>query len=223
MAEREEELKSLLMKLREEREKEKKRLKTQHSNNEDHGIWSRHVTVNRWGNNANSERLSFLGLQNHCRGWLQLLNWKILAPWKKSYDKCRQHIKNQRHHFADKGPLSQKLCFFPLVVCWCELDHKESWAPKNWYFWTMAWEKTLESPLDYKKIKPVNPKGIRSWIFIGKFNPEAKAPRLCPPEEKNWIIGKDPDSGKDWRQEGREMAVDEIVGWHHWPDGHESE
>ena len=126
MAEREEELKSLLMKLREEREKEKKRLKTQHSNNEDHGIWSRHVTVNRWGNNANSERLSFLGLQNHCRWWLQLLNWKILAPWKKSYDKCRQHIKNQRHHFADKGPLSQKLCFFPLVVCWCE-----SWTIKK--------------------------------------------------------------------------------------------
>ena len=104
-----------------------------------------------------------------------------------------------------------------------ELDHKESWVPKNWWFWTVVLEKTLESPLDWKEIKPVNPQGNQSWIFIGRTDVEAEAPILCPPDAKNWLIGKDPDSGKDWRCEEKGMTEDEMVGWHHRLNGHEFE
>ena len=102
-----------------------------------------------------------------------------------------------------------------------ELDHKESWAPKNWCFWTVVLEKTLESPLDCKEMKPVNPKGNQSWIFIGRT--DAEAPIFWLPDVKNWLIGKDTDAGKDWRQEEKEMTEDEMVGWHHWLNGHEFE
>ena len=94
-----------------------------------------------------------------------------------------------------------------------ELDHKESWALKNWCFWTVVLEKTLASPLDCKDIKPVNPKGNQSWIFTG--GTDAEAPILWPPDMKNWLIGKDPDAGKHWGQEEKEMTEDEIIGWHH--------
>ena len=97
-----------------------------------------------------------------------------------------------------------------------ELDHKEGWAPKNWCFWTVVLEKTLESPLECKEIKPVNPKGNWSWIFIGKTDAEAEAPILWPPDvKKNWLIGKDPDAGRDWRQKEKGTTEDEMVGWHH--------
>ena len=99
-----------------------------------------------------------------------------------------------------------------LHVWMWELDYKESWALKNWYFWTVVLEKTLESPLDYKEIKPVNPKGNQSWIFIGRTDAEAETPILWPPDAKNWLIGKDPDAGKDWRQEEKGMTEDEMVG-----------
>ena len=102
-----------------------------------------------------------------------------------------------------------------------ELDYKESWATKNWCFWTVL-EKTLESPLDCKGIKPVNPKVNQSWIFIGRTDAEAEAPVLWPPDVKNWLIWKDPDAGKDWKWEKR-TREDEMVGWHHWLDGHEFE
>ena len=101
-----------------------------------------------------------------------------------------------------------------------ELHCKESWAPKNWCFWTMMLDKTLESHLDSKEIKPVNPKGNQSWIFIGRTDAEAEAPILWPPDVKNWLIGKDPDAGKEWRQEEKGMTEDGIVGWHHWLNGH---
>ena len=104
-----------------------------------------------------------------------------------------------------------------------ELDHKESWALKNWCFWPVVLEKTLESPLDCKEIKPVNPKGNQSWIFTGKTDAEAEAPILWPPDAKNWLIGKDPDAGKDWRKEEKGTTQDEMVGWHHQLDGHEFE
>ena len=103
-----------------------------------------------------------------------------------------------------------------------ELDHKESWALKNWCFLTMVLEKTLESPLDCKETA-VNPKGNQSWIFIGRTDAEAEAPILWPPDAKNWLIRKDPNSGKDWRQEKKGTIEDEMVGWHHWLDGHEFE
>ena len=101
-----------------------------------------------------------------------------------------------------------------------DLDHKEGWTPKNWCFWTVVLEKTLESPLDCKEIQPVNSKGNYSWIFIGRTDAEAEALILWPPDVKNWLIRKDPEVGKDWRQE-KSMTEDEMAGWHHWLDGHE--
>ena len=103
-----------------------------------------------------------------------------------------------------------------------ELDHKEGWMLKNWCFWTVVLEKTFESPLDCKETKPVNTKGNQSWIFIGRTDAEVETPILCPPDVKNWLVRKDPDAGKDWRQEEKGMTEDEIVGWHHWLSGHES-
>ena len=144
----------------------------------------------------------------------------MLAPWKKSYDQLRQHIRKQRHYFSGKGPSSQSCGFSSHVWMW-ELDHKESWGPKNGCFWTVVLEKTLESPLDYKEIQPVYPKGNQSWIFIGRTDAEAETPILWPPDVKNWLIWKDPDAGKDWRREEKGTTEDEMVGWYHRLDGHE--
>ena len=104
-----------------------------------------------------------------------------------------------------------------------ELDYKESWVPKNWCFWTVLLEKTLESPSDCKEIQPVHPKGNQSWIFIGRTDAKAETPILWPPDVKNKHIGKDLDAGKDWRQEEKGMTEGEMVGWHHRCDGHEFE
>ena len=125
---------------------------------------------------------------------------KDLALWKKSYDQPRQHIKKQRHYFAYKGPSSQSYGFSSSHVWMWELDYKESWVPKNGCFWTVVLEKTVESPLDSKEIQPVHPKVNQSWIFIERSDAEAESPILWPPNAKNWLIGKDPDAGKDWRQ-----------------------
>ena len=173
--------------------------------------------ANRWGNNGNIERLYFLRLQNHCRCWLQH------APWKKSYDQRRQHIKKQRHYFADKGLSSQSYGFSSSHIWMWDLHYKESWARKNWCFWTVVLEKTVENPLDFRKIQLVHPKGDQSWVFIGRTDAEAETPILWLPDVKNWLIGKDPDPGKDWRQEEKGTTEDEMAGWHHWLDGHESE
>ena len=111
-----------------------------------------------------------------------------------------------------------------LVVVWMwELNHKESWALKNWCFWTVVLEKTIKSPLDCKEIQPVHPKGDQSWIFTGRTDAEAEAPILWPPDAKNRLNGKDPDAGKDWRQEEKGMTEDEMVQWHHRLYGHEFE
>ena len=191
--------------------------------NKDHGIQSHQFMANRWGNNGNCVRLYFLGLQNHCRWWLQPWNQKTLAPWKKSYDQPRQHIKKQRHYCASKGPSNQSYGFSSSHVCMWELDYKESCMPKNWCFWTVVLEKTLENLLDCVEIKPVHSEGNQSWIFIGRTDVEAETPILWPPEAKNWLIGKDPDDGKDWRQEEKGMTEDKMVGWHHWFYEHEFE
>ena len=148
---------------------------------------------------------------------------KTLTPWKESYDQPRQHIKKQRHSFADKDPSSQSYGFSSSHVWMWELNYKETWGLKNWCFWTMVLEKILERPLDCKEIKPVNPKGNQSWIFIGRTDAEAETPILWPPEVKNWLLGKDPDAGKDWRWEEKGTTEDEMFGWHHWLDGHEFE
>ena len=101
-----------------------------------------------------------------------------------------------------------------------ELDSKESWTPKNWCFWTVVLEKTLESPLDCKEIQPVHPTGNQSWVFIGRTDAEAETPVLWPPDAKSWLIWKDPDAWKDWGQEEKGTTEDEMVGWHHWLNGH---
>ena len=150
------------------------------------------------------------------------MKMKTLAPWKKSYDQPSQHIKKQRHYFANKGLSSQSYGFSSSHVLMWELDYKESWAPKNWCFWTVVLEKTFESPLDWKEIQPANPKGNQSWIFIGRTDAETETPILWPPDAKNQLTGKDPDAGKDRRQEKRTIE-DEMAGWHHRLDGHEFE
>ena len=137
----------------------------------------------------------------------------MLAPWKESYDQPRQHIKKQRQYFATKGPSSQGYGFSRSHVWMWELDYKESWTLKNWCFWTVMLEKTLESPLDCKEIQLVHPKRNPSWIFIGRTDAEAETPLHWPPDVKNWLIGKDHDA---WKIEGRRRR-----GWQRmrWLDG----
>ena len=166
----------------------------------------------------------------------------MLAPWEKSYDQRRQLIKKQRYYFANKIPSSQSYGFSSSHVCMWELDYKKSWAPKNWCFWTVVFEKTLERPLDSKEIQSVHHKGNQSWIFTERSDAEAETPILWPPDVKNWLIWKDPDAGKDWRQEekGKEEAEGERLKaggegddrggegddrgwWHHQLNGHEFE
>ena len=145
---------------------------------------------------------------------------KTLAPWK-SYDKPRQCIKKQRHHFTDKGLCNQSYGFSSSHVWMCELDHKEGWTLKNGCFWTVVLKNTLESPFDYKEIKPVNLKGNQPWIFPRRS--DAETPIIWPPDVKRWFIGKDLDAGKDWGKKENGMTEDEMNGGHHRVNGHESE
>ena len=151
---------------------------------------------NRWGNKGNSDRLYFLGLQNHCSWWLQSWNYKMLAPWKKSYDKSGQCFKKPRHYFASKGLCSQSFGFSSSHVWMWQLNFKERWVPKNWCFWTVMLEKAAESPLDCKEIQLVYPKGNQSWIFIRRSDVEAEIPILwrliqrADSLEKTLILGK---------------------------------
>ena len=147
---------------------------------------------------------------------------KDASPWKKSYDKPRQHIKKQRHYFANKGPSSQGYGFSSSHVCMWELDHKESWALNNLCFWTVMLEKTLESPWTARRsnqsiLKEINPEYLLEGLML------KLTPVLWLPDVKNWLTGKDPDAGKDWRQEDNGKTEDEMVGWHHWLDVHEFE
>ena len=129
-----------------------------------------------------------------------------------SYDQPRQHIEKQRHYFVNKGPSSQGYGFSSGHVWMWELDCEERWAPKNWCFWTVVLEKTLESPLDSKEIQPVHPKGNQFWIFIGRTDVEAETPILWPLKVKSWLFWKDPDAGKDWRAGGD----GDDRGWDGW-------
>ena len=174
----------------------------------------------RWGEEWNSVGFTFLVSKITVDGDCSH-ETKILAPCKKYYNKPRQCKKKQRHHFADKGPCSQSCGFSSSYVQMWELDHEGSWASKNWYFWTMVPETTLENPLDSEEIKSVNPKGNQLWIFIGRIDSEAEAPVLWLTDAKSWLIGTKPDAGKDWGQEEKGITEDEMVGWHHWLNGHE--
>jgi len=155
--------------------------------------------------------------------WFLYVLWLTLALWKENYDKPREHIKKQRHYFANKGPYSQSYGFSSSHVQMWELDYEEGWALKNWCFQIVVLEKTLASLMGCKEIQPVNPKGNLSQIFNGRTNAEAETPILRPPDVKNWLLGKDSDAGKDWRQEEKWVTEDEMVGLHHQLDGHEFE
>ena len=137
-----------------------------------------------------------------------------------SYDQPRQCIQKQRLYFVNKGLCSQGNGFSSGHVWMWELDYKESWALKNWCFWTVVLGKTLERPLDCKEIKPVYPKGDQAWVFFGRTDVEAETPILWPADVKSWLIGIDPDGGKDWGQEEKGMTEDKMVGWHHRLNGH---
>ena len=204
----EEELKSLLMKVKEESEKAGLKLNIQKMKIMASGpitLWQ--IDGKQW------------------KQWQTLFSWALKSLQmvttamklkdayslgkKKYYDKPRQHIKKQKHYFVDKGPSNQSYGFSSSHV-W-ELDQKESWAPKNSYFWTVVLEKALESPLNCKEIKAINLKGNQSWIFFGKTDAEAKAPTLWLPDEMSWLTGKDPDAGKHWGRVKGETEDDSRV------------
>ena len=144
------------------------------------------------------------------RGWMIVFKWKKILIFKRLLN------------FANKGLSSQGYGFSSGHVWMWELDCEESWAPKNWCFWTVVLEKTLESPLDCKEIQPVHPKD-QSWVFIGRTDAEAETPILWSPHEKSWLIGKDLDAWRDWGQEEKGTTEGEMAGWHHWLDRHEFE
>ena len=177
--------------------------------------------ANRWWNNGYSEGLYFGGLQNHLDCSHDINRHLLLR--RKAMINLDSILKFRDITLLTKVHLVKAMVFLVVIVCFWELDYRESWAPKNWCFWTVVLEKTPESHLDCKEIKPVNPKGNQSWIFIGSTDAEAKTPILWPPDVKNWPIGKDPDAGKDWRWEEKRTTEDEMIGWHHWLDGHEFE
>ena len=158
----------------------------------------------------------------HADGDLQSWNSKTLAPWKESYDKPRQYIKKQRRPLMRKVYIVKTMVFFNNHIHMWELDHEEDWALKNWCLQTVVLEKTLRSPLDFKENKAVNPKENQPWIFIGRTDAKASAPKLWPPDAKRQLFGKGPVAGKDWRREEKGMTEDEMVGWHHQLSGHGS-
>ena len=178
--------------------------------------------TNRWENTGNSDRLFFLSSKITADGDFSHEIKRRLILGRKAMTNLDSILKS-RHYLADKGPSIQSYDFSSSPVWMWELDHKESWALKNWCFWTVVLEKTLESPLDCKGIPWVNPKGNQSWIFIGRTDAEAETPIFWPPDAKNWLIWKDPDARIDWSWEEKGMTDDEMVWWHHRLNGHEFE
>ena len=161
--------------------------------------------ANRWGNSGNSGWLYFFGSKITADGDCSHEIKRCLLPGRKVMTNLDRILKSRDIALSTKVHLV-KAMVFPVVMLWMwELDYKESWAPKNWCFWTVVLEKTLESPLDCKEIKPVHPKD-QSWVFTGRTDVEAETPILWPPDVKSWFIGKDPDAGKDWGQKEKGMT-----------------
>ena len=156
-------------------------------------------------------------LRVHWRTKFQFKVVQVRVLWRSN------HIQKQRHYFAKKGPSSQGYGFSSSHVWMWELDCEESWVLKNWCFWAVVLEKTLESPLDCKEIQPVHSKGDQPWVFFGRNDAKAEIPVLWPPHVKSWLIGKDSDAGRDWGQEEKGTTEDEMAGWHHQLDGREFE
>ena len=177
--------------------------------------------ANRWGNRGNSGWLYFEGLQNHCSHEIK----RCLLLGRKVRTNLDSILKSRDITLPTKVCIVKAMVFPSSHVWVWELDHKESWVPKKWCFWTVVLEKTPESPLETlsKEIKSVNPKRNQPWIFIGRIDAEAEATPLWPPHAKSPLIGKDLDAGKDWGQEEKGMTEDEMVGWHHWLNRYEFE
>ena len=173
------------------------------------------------GETVETWQILFWGAPKSLQMVIAAMKLKDTYPLEKSYDQPRQHIKKQRHYIANIGLSSQGYGFSSGHVWMSELDCEESWAPKNWCFWTVVLGKTLESPLHCKEIQPVYPKRDQSWVFIGRTDAEAETPILWPPDAKSWLIGKDPYAGRDWGQEEKGTTEDEMAEWHHQLDGHE--
>ena len=171
--------------------------------------------ANRWGNSGNSGRLNFGGSKITADGDCSHEIKRHLLLGKKVMTNLDSILKSRDVTLPTKVHLVKVNGFTSSHVWMWELNYKESWARKNWCFWTVVLEKTLESPLDCKEIQPVHPKGNHSWIFIGRTDAEAETPIIWPPDAKNWLIWKDPDTENDWRWEQKGMTEDEMVGWHH--------
>ena len=186
-------------------------LKAQHSENKYCGIQSHHFMANRWGNSGNLADFIFLSSKITADGDCSHEIKRCLLLGRKVMTNLDSILKRQRHHFANKGPSSQSYGFSSSHVWMWVLDCKDSWVVKNWCCWTVVLEKTLESPLDSKEIQPVHPKGNQSYIFIGRTDAKAETPVLWPPDAKDWLIGKDPEAGKDWRRDEKWMTKDEMV------------
>ena len=216
MAKSEEDLKSLLMKVKEESEKVGLKLNIQKTKI----LASSPITS--WEIDGETVEtvadFIFLGSKITADGDCSHEIKRCLLLGRKVMTNLDSILKKQRYYFANKGSSSQGYCFSSSHRWIWELGYKESRAWKNWCFWTVELEKTLDSPLDYKEIQPVHPKGHQSWVFIGRTDVET--PILWPPDAKNWLIWKHPDAGKDWgREKGR--TEDEMVGWYHRLNGHE--
>ena len=219
MAESKEELKSFLMKVKEESEKAALKLNIQEMK-----IMTASPITSWQIDGETIETVMdfiFLGSKITTDGYCSHETKRCLLLERKSMTNLDSILKIR--DITDKCPYSQSYGFSSSHVWMWRLGHKESWTPKNWCFWTVVLERTLESLLDSNEIKPVNPKGNLSWIITGWIVAVAETPILWPPDSKNWLIGKDPDAGKDWRQEDK-GTTDEMVGWHHhWLNGHEFE
>ena len=178
--------------------------------------------ANRWRNSGNSDRLYFGGLQKSLQMVTAAMKLKDTYSLEKSYDQPRQHIKKQRYYFVNKGPFSQCYGFSSSHVCMRVLDYKESWGLKNWCFWTVwCWRRLLRVTWIARRSTQCILNEINPGLFIERSNAKAETPILWPPDEKSWLIWKDPDAGKDWGQEDKGTTEHEMTGWHHWLNEHE--
>ena len=207
MAESEEELKSLLMKVKEESEKVGLKLNIQKMKIMASG------PITSWELDGETVSGFILGGPKSLQMVTAAMNQKMLTPWKESYDQPRQHIKKQRHYFANKGPSSQSYGFSSGHVWMWELDCEESWALKNWCFWTVVLEKTLESPLDCKQIQPVYPKGDQSWVFFGRNDTKAETPLLWPPHWKRFWCWEGLGAGGEGDDRGWDGWMASLTLW----------
>ena len=200
---------------------EKADLKLNIQKNKDHGIQSFHLIANRWEKVETVTVFIFLDSKITAGSYWRHKIKRHLLFERKAMKNLNSVLKSRDIFFANKSLCSQSYGFSSNHVWMWELDYKESWVLKNWCFWTVVLEKTLESPLYCKEIEPIHPKGDQSWVFIGRTDADTEAPVLWPPDAKSCFIGKDPDAGKDWGQEEKGVAEDEMTGWHHWLNGHE--